>query len=101
MALLNSPTVFALGLATFLAAHGYRRKSLSPSGAVAAFVVGFVMMSIPNFRTPGTTLIVFYLTGSTATKVGKKVKARLEEGHAEAGYRNAVQVSLAPQKAAV
>jgi len=38
------------------------------------------------------TLIVFYLVGSKATKVGKQLKAKLEDGHHAAGYRNAWQV---------
>ncbi|THG95527.1 hypothetical protein EW026_g6145 [Hermanssonia centrifuga] len=49
------------------------------------------MMAI-RLRTFGVALIVFYLVGSKATKVGKELKARLEEGHQEAGYRNAWQV---------
>ena len=94
MDVFDSPEVLALGLAGFLTAHGVRKKSLSPSGAVAAFLVGFFMMSVPNFRTPGTTMIVFYLLGSSATKIGQLAKGRLEEGHAVAGYRDASQVSL-------
>lgn len=74
-----------------LAGHGYRKKSLSPSGAVAAFLAGSIMMSVP-LRTFGISLISFYLIGSRATKVGKQLKAKLEEGHQEAGYRTATQV---------
>ena len=40
----------------------------------------------------GVSLIVFYLAGSRATKVGKQLKAQLEDGHQEAGYRSAAQV---------
>lgn len=45
----------------------------------------------------GISLIVFYLSGSRATKAGKELKANLEEGHERegnegAGYRNAWQV---------
>jgi Integral membrane protein DUF92 len=91
---------------------GYRKRSLSLSGAAAAFLIGFTMMSIP-LRVFGVTLIAFYLIGSKAreiafmfslgennispvlqaTKVGKSLKAKLEEGHQEAGYRTAWQVS--------
>jgi len=74
-----------------LAAHGSRKKSLSPSGAIAAFFTAFFMLSIP-VRTFGVSLIVFYLIGSRATKVGKNLKAQLEEGHQAAGYRTATQV---------
>ena len=49
------------------------------------------MMSV-RLSAYGVALIVFYLTGSRATKVGKALKKRLEEGHQDAGYRNAAQV---------
>ncbi|KAG9021499.1 hypothetical protein FRB95_002036 [Tulasnella sp. JGI-2019a] len=78
-------------LASFLAIHGQRKKSLSPSGAVAAFFVGLLAMAVP-LRTFGVSLIVFYLVGSRATKVGKALKSTLEDGHVEAGYRSAMQV---------
>ncbi|QRW09926.1 integral membrane family protein [Ceratobasidium sp. AG-Ba] len=78
-------------LAIVLAAHGIRKKSLSPSGGLAAFVVGFLMMSVP-LRGFGISLIIFYLTGSRVTKIGKQLKGSLEEGHNEAGYRSGWQV---------
>jgi len=40
----------------------------------------------------GVSLIAFYLIGSRATRVGKARKTQLEEGHDEAGYRDAWQV---------
>lgn len=81
------PLLLALGLAI----HGLRKKSLSPSGAFAAFTVGLFMMSADS-SVFGISLIVFYLTGSRATKVGKALKSHLEEGHQEAGYRTGWQV---------
>ena len=78
-------------LALYFGLSGVRKGSLSPSGGIAAFIVGFTMMTIP-LRVFGASLIVFYLAGSRATKVGKQLKAQLEEGHKGAGYRNATQV---------
>lgn len=43
--------------------RGLRKRSLSPSGALAAFAVGFLLMSVP-LRVFGVTMIVFYLAGS-------------------------------------
>ncbi|KLO05698.1 hypothetical protein SCHPADRAFT_910857 [Schizopora paradoxa] len=83
--------VVAVVLATFLAFHGLKRKSLSPSGSAAAFVIGGLMMA-NELKTFGVSLIIFYLVGSRVTKVGKALKGKLEEGHQEAGYRNAWQV---------
>ena len=78
-------------LAMYLASSGIRKGSLSPSGGLAAFVIGFAMMAV-RLRTFGVSLIAFYLVGSKATKVGKELKARLEEGHQEAGNRTGMQV---------
>lgn len=78
-------------IAAYLGFSGFRKRSLSPSGGIAAFVVGFSMLAAP-LRSFGVSLIVFYLVGSKATKRGKELKAKLEEGHQEAGYRNANQV---------
>lgn len=78
-------------LATLLSGHGYRKRSLSPSGAITAFVVGFVLLST-KLRVFGVSLIIFYGVGSRATRVGKSLKATLEDGNDGAGYRNAFQV---------
>lgn len=91
MTLLQSLPVVPFLLAVYLGFSGVRKRSLSPSGGIAAFIVGFAMMAVP-LRVFGASLIVFYLTGSKATKVGKEIKAKLEDGHQEAGYRNAAQV---------
>ncbi|EJD00546.1 uncharacterized protein FOMMEDRAFT_22321 [Fomitiporia mediterranea MF3/22] len=91
MAFTEGFPLIPLLIAVLLAAHGLRKKSLSPSGALAALVVGFIMMSA-RVRTFGVSLIVFYLVGSRATKIGQLTKATLEEGHQEAGYRTAEQV---------
>ncbi|KAI8974186.1 integral membrane protein DUF92-domain-containing protein [Trametes punicea] len=92
----NTPLVLALALSL----HGLRKRSLSPSGAVAAFIVGYTTLSV-RLRTFGIALIVFYLVGSRATKVGKALKNQLEEGHQAAGYRNAAQVLCNSLSAAV
>lgn len=86
----NIPTLEIL-LAAYLGLSGVRKRSLSPSGGLAAFLVGSTILAV-RLRTFGLALIIFYLVGSKATKVGKLTKAKLEEGHQEAGYRNAAQV---------
>ncbi|KAH7923580.1 hypothetical protein BV22DRAFT_1015152 [Leucogyrophana mollusca] len=83
--------VVPLSVATLLSVHGARSRSLSPSGAAAAFIIGFSTLAVP-VRAIGISLIVFYLVGSRATKYGKKRKAQLEDGFQDAGYRTAWQV---------
>ncbi|RDB22359.1 Protein PGR [Hypsizygus marmoreus] len=83
--------LLAVGFASFLSIHGLRKKSLSPSGALTAFVVGILTMA-GALRVFGVALIVFYLLGSRATKYGKQRKAKMEEGYVEAGYRTGWQV---------
>ncbi|KAI1783837.1 integral membrane protein DUF92-domain-containing protein [Ganoderma leucocontextum] len=90
----------ALSLVSLLAGHGLRKRSLSPSGAAAAFAVGYTMMSV-RLSAFSVALIVFYLTGSRATKFGKALKQQLEEGHQAAGYRNAAQVFCNSLSAAI
>ena len=97
---LQLPFGTPLVLALLLSSHGLRKRSLSPSGAAAAFVVGYTMMAVPLIAF-GVSLIVFYLTGSRATKVGKALKNKLEEGHQDAGYRNAAQVLCNSLSAAI
>ena len=59
MSLADVPLVPLL-LAALLGFHGLRKRSLSPSGALAAFLVGFAMMAVP-LRAFGVSLIIFYL----------------------------------------
>lgn len=56
-------------VATLLAAHGWRKGSLSASGAAAAWVSGFLHLAAP-LKVFAATLLVFYFAGSKATKVG-------------------------------
>jgi hypothetical protein len=108
-------------IATGLSLHGYRKGSLSRGGAIAAWVVGYGHLANP-LKLFGTTMIVFYLVGSRATKVRlillcfddleflqvsekrgqltgqvkAQVKATLEDGpdpSKPGGNRNAIQVS--------
>ncbi|KAG8936771.1 hypothetical protein FRC02_011350 [Tulasnella sp. 418] len=81
----------SLIIPTVLAAHGYRKQSLSLSGSITAFIVGVLTFSAP-LKTFGITMIVFYLVCSRATKVGKSIKEKLEDGHHEAGRRDGYQV---------
>ncbi|KAH9053053.1 integral membrane protein DUF92-domain-containing protein [Lactarius vividus] len=81
--------------ATALSVNGLRKRSLSPSGAAAAFLTGISMLSLP-LRTPGIVLITFYLLGSSATRAGQLRKATLEDGHDHAGYRTAAQPCMVP-----
>jgi len=76
---------------TLLAAHGLSKKSLSPSGALTAFFVGFFMIS-GSLKVWGVSLIGFYLLGSRATKYGKQKKAKLEAGYHDYGNRSGWQV---------
>lgn len=91
MALFADIPWFPILLAAYMGFSGVRKGSLSLDGGIAAFIIGSIMLSVP-LRTFGVSLIVFYLVGSKATKVGKDLKAQLEEGHQEAGNRNAAQV---------
>uniref|UniRef100_A0A0W0G5M7 Integral membrane family protein n=1 Tax=Moniliophthora roreri TaxID=221103 RepID=A0A0W0G5M7_MONRR len=115
--LFQTVPVIPIALATLLGIHGLRKKSLSPSGAATAFIFG-VCVFAGGLRVFGVGILVFYLGGSRATKCehffivftvpilfytgffgtnrfdidGKKIKAQLEDGYHEAGYRTGWQV---------
>lgn len=93
MGFVDDIPIFALLFGASVAWNGYRKGSLSKDGALAAFLVGSTMLST-KLRAFGVTLLVFYFIGSRATRVGKSLKAKLEDGvRAEGGQRDAVQVS--------
>lgn len=92
MFFLRSPKdlVISLGAATALALRGRRKRSLSTSGAVAAFCVGFIRLYSGN---RGILLIAFYQLGSWATKYGADRKGRMDAGAASGdGERGSQQV---------
>ena len=62
-------------VATALAARGVRRRSLSKSGAAAAWIVGFLSVAAgPR----GMSLLLFYIVGTAATKFRHDEKARID-----------------------
>ncbi|KAL7466817.1 hypothetical protein ACHAXS_007096 [Conticribra weissflogii] len=83
-------TALGLLLARRLSSSGLRKRSLSRSGAISAFLVSSLSLST-SFRN-GITLFSFYWTGSKLTRVGSSVKGTLEEGHVEGGQRGWRQV---------
>jgi uncharacterized protein (TIGR00297 family) len=68
-------TVVATIFASLLAGRAYKRKSLTPSGSVAAFAVGFLLIVV-GLR--GFNLLVFYFIATTATKYKKDIKAKID-----------------------
>lgn len=86
----TSNLVSGLFLATALSLHGLKKKKLSPSGAAAAFTVGF--LSFASSKKSGIILIMFYYLGSKATKVGAKKKELLDISTTQSSVRGAEQV---------
>lgn len=83
--------VAAFFLSVVLGARGRRKGSLSDSGAVAAFLVGFLTWaSTVRF---GVTLITFYLSATKATRFRASEKEKYEDDTGgPGGNRNAAQV---------
>lgn len=82
--------ILAIIIALLLATHGYRKRSLSISGSIAAIVVGFIAFS-GSLRF-GFILIVFYYTSSRVTKIKEDIKAKLEMDYQIGGQRSYIQV---------
>jgi uncharacterized protein (TIGR00297 family) len=57
---------------------------------MSAFLVA--SLSLATSSRNGLTLLAFYWTSSKLTRVGSKIKGKLEEGHTEGGERGASQV---------
>lgn len=96
MGFLDEIPIFSILFGASVALNGYKKGSLSKDGALTAFLVGSTMLST-KLRVFGVTLIAFYFIGSRATRVGKALKAKLEDGvRAEGGQRDAFQVGSFP-----
>lgn len=78
-----------VSLATALSARSIKRKSLSPSGATAAWFVGFLSIAC-GLR--GLNLIIFYLLGTSATKYKKSIKETKDASASVDSVRGASQV---------
>lgn len=81
--------VFSLLLATVLAYRGYKRGSLTLAGAGAACFVGTVCLG--SGKLPGALLLLFYYSGTLATRIGKEQKAQWD-GDIHKSSRGALQV---------
>ncbi|EWM23658.1 transmembrane protein 19 [Nannochloropsis gaditana] len=82
--------VMATIFATTLSYRGLWKHSLSKSGALAAWVVGFLSMGA-SLRF-GALMILFYQSSSMLTRYRCETKALLEEDHKQGGQRSAAQV---------
>lgn len=69
--------------------YGWRRSSLSPSGALASVLVGWGTLGA-SFRC-GLLLLTFFVTSSKITQLGEELKD-VEEGHKKGGQRDWRQV---------
>lgn len=85
----------SLLLALLISLRGLRSSSLSPSGALAAFLFGYLSLALP-LRLFGVTLLGFYFAGSKVTKLKHSIKATYEEldksQQGGGGKRNWIQV---------
>lgn len=83
--------VLGVLLASVLSIRGHKKRSLSPGGAVAAFVVG--SLSFASSTRFGLSLYAFYLSATRVTSYKSSLKEKLEDGFKEsAGYRGVGQV---------
>jgi len=82
--------LLAVLLPLVIAARGLKKKSVSRSGALLGFVVGFIL-TLANYCFLAC-LITFFFSSSKSTKFRSKEKARLEKDFKEGGQRNWLQV---------
>uniref|UniRef100_A0A061QZK9 Transmembrane protein 19-like n=1 Tax=Tetraselmis sp. GSL018 TaxID=582737 RepID=A0A061QZK9_9CHLO len=76
--------------AAAIAARGFRKRSLSKSGALAAFFTGTLHLGC-GLRF-AAVLLLFYLTSSKLTKVGHETKSKISAAYRESAQRSWAQV---------
>ena len=78
--------------ATCLSVYAVRKGSLSRSGGLGAFIVGFFSAAagVPFMA----VLLAFFFSSSKLTKKGKAMKQKLEEDYAKSSCRNWKQVPV-------
>lgn len=85
----TSQVVGGLFLALAIASQGYRKGSLSPSGALAAGAVGWATLA-SSFR-GGLVLLAFFFSSSKLTQLGEEDKM-VDDEHKAGGQRDWRQV---------
>ena len=89
MVILLRQAILAFAIATLMAYRGYKRKSLTTNGAVAAWIVGFLSITL-GMR--GFLLLLFYIVGTKATKHKSKIKKQLDTSAEDSSCRGPSQV---------
>ena len=82
-------TFIGITVATLLSIRGKCKKSLSNSGAITAFIVGFTSISCGN---RGFLLLIFYQLGTMVTKFKKDVKCKRDGEVTKSSVRSSKQV---------
>lgn len=89
MMLLLRQAILAFAIATLMAYRGYKRKSLTTNGAVTAWIVGFLSITL-GMR--GFLLLLFYIVGTKATKYKSTIKKQLDVSAEDSSCRGPSQV---------
>lgn len=84
-----SSVCFAFVVASLLAVRGIKKRSLSVTGGITGFVIGFLIVST-GLR--GLLLFVFYQFGSWSTKYKNSTKQRYDDTVVKSSCRGPVQV---------
>jgi len=87
---LRNRVVASIIITALLVERGFRKKSLSASGAFAATFVGIITV-LSGYRNIAV-LIVFFVSSSFFTKYKNEVKALIEDNYKEGARRNWIQV---------
>lgn len=80
----------AVAIAATMAFRGHARRSLTPSGSIAAFAVGFLSLSCGSRG--GFLLLLFYAVATKATKYKSRAKSKLDHSASDSSCRGHGQV---------
>lgn len=83
--------IIGLISSTIIALVAYKKKSLNKSGMIAAIILGTAIFSLGG-SIPFTLMLVFFISSSIISKIGKNKKKGLDKIHEKSDARDFVQV---------
>lgn len=89
--MINLESIIGIVTSTIISLIAYRKKSLNKSGVIAAIILGTAIFSFGGFL-PFALMMLFFISSSILSKVGKQKKGKLESIHEKGDARDYMQV---------
>ena len=83
--------IIGIVVSALISLAAYKKKSLSKSGVIAAIIIGTAIFSLGGII-PFVLMMIFFISSSIISKLGKKRKLYLRDIHEKGDARDYVQV---------